>query len=258
MVLFFVTGYLLVMPDDIKNSNDAFIKKNELFFPEFKRLNCINNTVIYTDSIYSTLKIEGLDTAVYAGILSEVLKKRFYHGIANYSLSENWIAYLMAKLSWSHFSVIVDANDILKHSEGLCSQQNIVFIAALNKKGIVNRTVGLGNKEGPGHFLIEINYNSCWHLYDIDLEPNWSKIDSKHESMSYLLSNKEELYKIYSDRINRKLLDKIIVKVSYGLPNKLPAKKMLLFHKITKIFTYVLPFIFLLLFVFSIKNVIKK
>ncbi len=252
-LFFVITSALLFIgkPEDAINTEKI---TNELFYPELKKLNSINKTIVYADSIYSTLKLKGLDTAIYVEILSGILKKRFHHGLSNYTSSENWIAHYSGKIFWSHFSVIVDAEDILKHPGGLCSQQNIVFIKALNKKGISTRTVGLGNSEGPGHFAIEVKYNNNWHLYDIDLEPNWSKINSEHMNMDYLLAHKDELFDIYNTRLDKSLLEKMIVKVSYGTPNNSPAKNMLLFHKCTKIATYILPFIFLLLSLFFIKK----
>lgn len=227
---------------------------DELFYPELRKLNSVNKIIDYTDSIYNTLALKGWDTAIYVETLSEILKKRFHHGLSNYSLSENWIAHYCGKIFWSHLSVIVDAEDILKYPEGLCSQQNIVFIKVLNKKGISTRTVGLGNREGPGHFVIEVEYNNNWHLYDIDLEPNWPKTNSKPKNMDYLLTHKDELFDIYNSRIDKDLLKKMIVKVSYGTPNNSPAKNMLFFHKFTKMATYILPIIFLVLSLYSLKK----
>lgn len=254
--LFCISTFLLLLNKPNKKS-DKYVRSNsELFYPELKRLNSVNKLVGYTDSVYSSLKLQKLDTGVYVNILADILKKRFYHGLAEYSLSENWIAYLCGKIFWSHFSAIVNADDILKHSQSLCSQQNIVFIKILQIKNIDARTVGLGNSEGPGHFVMEVKYDNAWHLYDIDLEPNLEQ-NNYHKSMAYFLVNKGELYKIYENRLERNLLDKIIKRVSYGVPNKFPAKNMLLFHKFTFFLIYILPIIFLLLFINSFKKIKK-
>jgi hypothetical protein len=65
------------------NSHTSHLNKtklrNELFYPELKKLNSVNKTITYTDSIYGALKLKNIDTAVYAEIINETLKKRFKH-----------------------------------------------------------------------------------------------------------------------------------------------------------------------------------
>ena len=187
----------------------------EMFMPQLRYLNSLDKVVNYTDSIYSALNLVELDTSRYVRIVSGTVKRRFYHGISNYSLSENWIIYVLGKTVWSHISAIVNPDDILKYPEGLCSQQNIVFMEILKKKGITSRAVGLGTVEGPGHFLSEVLYDNKWHLYDVDVEPNWEATIFNHESLEVLLGNKEELYKIYEGRLTTAVIDKIITKLIF-------------------------------------------
>lgn len=191
--------------------------------------------------------------------MSELIKYRFIHGLSNYSFAENWIAYLSGKLMWSHLSAIVNPEDILKHPEGLCSQQTIVFMEVLKRKGINVRSVGLGYKEGPGHFLCEVNYKGGWHLHDVTLEPQWNRIVNDHKSMAYYLANKDSLYVAYEKRLPREMYTKLTEKVTYGDVNAFPAKKMQIFHQSTLIITYLLPIVFIaLFFFFQKKNVNKK
>jgi len=109
------------------NSDNAIIK-NELYNPKLNAINTIDKSIIYIDSIYKVRNSSTLfDTALYVHTVSYFVKSRFYHGLSSYSFSENWIATISGNLLWSHFSAIVDPEDLLKHSEGLCSQQSIVF-----------------------------------------------------------------------------------------------------------------------------------
>lgn len=253
-VLFCITGFLLIYDGYRPYKFDNGNPHKELFTPQLSRLNSIDKVINYTDSLYEVLNLDRFDTAKYVRIVSGTTKRRFYHGISTYSLSENWILYLLGKVCWSHVSAIVKPDDILKYPEGLCSQQNIVFMEILKKKGITTRSVGLGTVEGPGHFLSEVLYESKWHLYDVDVEPNWEATSFNHESLEMLLGNKQELYKIYEGRLTTAVIDKIITKVHYGVPNEFPAKNMLLFHSTTKIFMYLLPIFFLLMFVWYYKK----
>ena len=99
-------------------------------------MNSLEKIITYNDSIYLTKKIKTFDTAAYVKIVSETIKQRFYFGLLHYRFAENWIAALSGKLLWSHLSAVVNPNDILKHSEGLCSQQTIVFMELLKRKKI--------------------------------------------------------------------------------------------------------------------------
>jgi hypothetical protein len=253
-VLFCITGFLLIYDGYTPYKVDYEEASKELFAPQLRRLNSIDKVANYTDSLYETLKLDRFDTAKYVRIVSGTIKRRFYHGLSSYSLSENWILHVLGKICWSHISAIVNPDDILKYPVGLCSQQNIVFMEALKKKGITTRSVGLGTAKGPGHFLSEVLYDSKWHLYDVDVEPNWEATAFNHESLDVLLGNKQELYKIYEGRLTNAVIDRIITKIHYGNPNEFPAKNMLLFHKMTKVLTYFLPFLFLFIFIWYYKK----
>jgi len=223
--------------------------KKELFNSELGYVNSVDKAIKYTDSIYyNRYNYSEFDTAHYVQIVSQFTKERFYHGLTHYSLSDNWIANLSGKLLWSHLSAIVNPDDILKHAEGLCSQQTIVFMEILKRKKINVRSIGLGFKEGPGHFLCEVYYNNSWRLYDVTMEPLWEKVSHHHQSVAYYLDNKDSLYLAYQSRMPKPLFDKITQKVTYSEVNVFPAKNMLLFHRITFFLIYFLPFLFLFLF----------
>jgi hypothetical protein len=186
-----------------------------------------------------------------------VIKKRFYHGISNYGISQNWIAYISGKLVWSHFAAIVRPSDLLKNAEGLCSQQTIVFLDILKNKGIKFRTVGLGYDEGPGHFLSEVYYNGAWHMYDVTMEPNWSAITNQHKSLEYYLNNKDTLLKTYEGKLHKDGFDKILKRVVYGKVEKMPGQNMALFHVFTHFLTYAFPLFFLWMIIRTIRKMKK-
>lgn len=257
----FISLFLLSILPFCFNSEIYYQDKkvsNELFKSELSYLNSEDTFVKYIDSVYeSTDRLDAglvFDTALYVQIASEHIKQRFSYGLIHYRFSENWIAALAGKLLWSHLSAIVNPEDILKYTEGLCSQQTIVFMEVLKKKGINVRSVGLGESMGPGHFLCEVHYNDSWRLHDVTKEPEWKKIYKHHESMNYYLNNKDSLYKVYEYKIPKVQFEKILKKVEYGEVNKFPATNMLIFHRITKTLTYFFPVIFFLLFLYSFKK----
>ncbi len=252
LALFCVTSVLLFVNESKLSVTNNAESSRELFEDHLQRLNSINQVTEYADSIYSSLNLYQFDTSKYVDICSEIIKRRFYHELSSYTLSENWIAYTCGNLFWSHFSAIVEPEDLLKHSKGICSQQNLVFTELLKKKKIMSRDIGLGTKEGPGHYLTEVWYQGKWHLYDVDIEPNWEIVNFDHLSMDSLMKNKMILYAIYGNKLTKEQINKITENLRYGVPNEFPAKNMLFFHQLSKILTYILPVIFLLVFCITI------
>lgn len=225
----------------------------ELFHIELSRFQNIDDITAHIDGIYSVkYSSSDIDTLAYVKITSDVIKKRFFHGLSLYSYKENWIAAFAGKVLWSHLAAIVEPDDILNDNKGLCSQQAIVFLEILKRKGIKTRWVGLGYKEGPGHFLAEVFYQGKWHLYDVNKEPKWERIANHHESIDYYRNYPDSLFKTYEGILERETFNKIMEKVEYGEVNEFPAKNMLMFHRITKLLTYVLPLFFVTMIIITL------
>lgn len=255
LVLFFLF-FISILPFFLKAFEKNTIKPvfDEQFDPRLLYLNNIDKMQFYIDSVYEANNSRIFDTALYVQTVSSVVKQRFYRDLSNYKISENWISVILGELIWPHLSAIVKPNDILMYPNGLCSQQTIVFMELLKLKNINVRSVGLGYKEGPGHFLCEVYYNNSWRLHDVTFEPKWIKASNIHESMDYYLINKDSLYLVYETRIPRNVFDKITERIEYGQLNVFPARKMLIFHNVTKTVTYILPILLLLFSILLYKN----
>jgi len=244
-----ITPIVFSTVSNLKNT----YKSKELFNIELARFQSIEDITAHIDGIHSaTNSLPEIDTLAYVKATNDIVKKRFYHGLSEYSLKDNWIAYIGGKIFWKHLTAIVEPDDILDYNEGLCSQQTMVFLEILKRKGIKTRWVGLGNKEGPGHFLAEVYYQGKWHLYDVNLEPHWEKITNHHESIDYYKLHQDTLFLAYEGLISRSHYDKIMQKVQHGEINEFPAKNMLLFHRVTKIITYLIPFFLAILFLVTL------
>lgn len=253
--ILFITSICPFVFDFNEDINEQKILEEELYNPNLARLNSIDKIIYYIDSIYALNSSEKFDTAKYVSIISQTVKERFYFGSSNYTLSENWLAYLSGKFLWSHLSVVVNPSDIAKKQHGLCSQQTVVFMEVLKRKGIKERSVGLGYKEGPGHFLCEVYYDNSWHLHDVTMEPLWRNIAHHNNSMEYYLQNKDSLYVTYETRYSKPVFYKLLEKVEYGKINQFPAANMRLLHRFTFFLIYFIPCLFLFLF---IRSVFKK
>ena len=255
-IFYFVLAIIFVIPLLIESSDvDAkYANNREQYDSTLSSVNSIDKALKYVDDLARINTTGTIDTLRYVRSASQFTKSRFFHGLSRYKFSENWIAVVGGKLFWDHMSAIVNPEDIIKHSDALCSQQSIVFLEILKRRGIKSRSVGLGLKEGPGHFLAEVYYDNEWHLYDVNKEPKWERIKNHHKSMEYYLLNKDTLFIPYEDQMEKSAFYKIIEKVEYGKINEFPAKNMILFHRTTNILTYLIPtFFFLLAFRFYSK-----
>ena len=253
-IFLFILSIYPVIFSTVSNINSKR-NKNELFNIQLTRFKSVDDIIAHIDGVYSAkYSIKKMDTVGYVSITSDIVKKRFFHGLSVYSFKDNWITYVFGKLFWSHLNAIVDPDDILDYPEGLCSQQTIVFLEILKRKGIQTRWVGLGYKEGPGHFVAEVFYESNWHLYDVNMEPKWEKIVNHHKSIGYYKINPDSLYTTYEGILDKTVFYKIMQKVKYGNVNEFPAKKMLLFHQLTKLLTYILPAFFLILIIITMNR----
>lgn len=224
---------------------------SEEFDPSLGRLNSVKKLIVYCDSIYSE-KLYAAKTVSfekdYPEIASSVVRKRFYHGYSVYGFKSNYMAMFLSKVSIQGLSAIVIPDDILEYPFAACSQQSIVLMEVLKNKGFATRKVGLQGKKA-GHFCFEVYYNGGWHLYDPDMEPNAAVLNAYNRpGIDYLVRHKDILLKAYPQYSSELVLD-IFPNYSYGSVNKFPAPNAMLFHKVTKTFSYTLWVIFLTAFI---------
>lgn len=244
-VIFLIVSLLPFFFPEPKKKLTPLVK--EQFNPHLKWINSVDKLTHLIES-KDGLNTNKFDTATYVLRAENLVQQRFCHGLALYSVSENWIAHFLGEYFWNHFSAIVIPNHILRNEDGLCSQQAIVFMEVLRLKGIRHRSIGLGGNTGEGHFLTEVFYGGSWHLHDVNLEPDWKKLDTKvrNREIAFYMQNKDLLYKAYECNLDKDLFGKLMTEVKYGDENTYPAKNMRIFHIATQITTYFIPFVLLL------------
>jgi hypothetical protein len=139
--------------------------KKEFFDPSLCQLNSIDKLTAHIDSIAAQNTILPASFK-YAVLTESVIKKRFYHGFSHYGLQQNWIAAVCEKMIGNGLSSIVNPNDIIRHPYAACSQQALVMVDVLKRKGLSYRTVGF-----PHHYAIECLINAKWYYFDPNMEP---------------------------------------------------------------------------------------
>ncbi|MES2588760.1 MAG: hypothetical protein V4622_07245 [Bacteroidota bacterium] len=254
--LFLISISPFFIPKKIKKPSPLNFEKFDL---NLSKINSIDKAISYIEKTKSKSSKE-FDTITYIQNVESFVQNRFYHGLSSYSVSENWISHIAGKVLWNHFSAIVIPDDIMTYPEGLCSQQSIVFMEILAEKKIMTRHIGWGKKGGQGHFLVEVFYEGDWHLYDVNMEPEWENVGEKTErkSMSYFIKNKDVLYEAYRDRFTPEVFKELMTKIKFGEIDTYPAKKMRILHYSTEVFVYLIPLFLLIMLIKGFNQKLNK
>lgn len=206
------------------------------------RLRSVDDVLTYTDSL-ATAEDVMLNSLEYGNLINRVIKNSFYHGYSHYSLKENWIAAVAGKILWNHLSAIVLPDDILEYPMAACSQQSIVFIECLRRKGIPFRTVSFDH-----HFAIEAYFDG-WCYFDPNIEPDFSEV--KSVSLQKLL-DEGKFPELYKHAMSPAEYEMYLANPYYGEVNVLPAANATIFHKVTKVLSRTLWLVPLAFFIFSV------
>jgi hypothetical protein len=208
----------IVIKDEIRHEWE---RENSALITSIRSVDDVLN---YADSVAVVKNIrEG--SLEYAIELDNVVKNRFTHGYSHYGFNENWIAAAAGSV-WKNFSAIVIPDDLLKYPQGACSQQSIVLMECMKRRGISYRTIYFSS-----HFALEAQVGNQWFFFDPDMEPTLTlstitNLDS--------LSKSETLYKIYKEYSDSVSLATTPSHFSYGKVNAKQAPKTIFFHSVTK------------------------
>ncbi len=227
--------------------------KVEDYDPALQRLNTLDKLEAYCDSIYRQNNQGQLtirDDGTYPEIASAVVRNRFYHGYSVYGFSNNFMAMLFSQISIEGLSAIVLPDDILKYPFAACSQQSIVMMDLLRRKGFAIRKVGFKGKK-YGHFCFEANYQGTWHFYDPNMEPDVKTLNAYNRpGIAFLAGHRDILLKAYHRYPEELVLD-VFPNYFYGRPNEAAAPRARLFQQVTKFLSYTMWTFFLLAFIWT-------
>ncbi|MBS1759490.1 MAG: hypothetical protein JST23_05125 [Bacteroidetes bacterium] len=229
------------------------MERPESFVASLSRLSSVEKIATYCDSLYKAHYGDRQSNfeSQYAEIVSEVVRLRFYHGYSNYGFENNYLAYLVSLVTKSGYSSIILNDDILKHPNGSCSQQSLIAMELMQRKGIATREVGFQGKKFGGHFCFEAYYNNTWHFFDTNMEPDLAELrDVGRPGIAELVKNPQTLLSLYRQYPKEKVMD-IFLNYKYGAVNKYPAPIGALFQRVTYFLSYTIWIFFLIGFIFT-------
>ncbi|PZR27459.1 MAG: hypothetical protein DI535_10640 [Citrobacter freundii] len=235
------------------NHEQEYYDQIEAYDPSLGRLNSIAKLSAYCDSSYyaafGSWNADSLAEEHYTNIVSTAVRKKFYHGYSFYGFSDNYLALLFEPLFDGHASAIVLPDDIVKHPFAACSQQSIVMMTLLNGKKIDTRKVIFdGGKRFGGHFSLEVFYDKRWHFFDPDKEPDTAILDKLgRPDIESLANNQPTLVAAYRNLPADNVVG-LFSSYVYGSPDRAVAPRASIYQQITKILSYTIWIIPLMLF----------
>ncbi len=220
------------------------------FDPSLSFINSMSRLENYVNILYKQGNYAANDPAAYAELASDVVKKRFYHGVSRYGAGRNYIAAVTASFTDTDVDAIVLPDDILKYPYALCSQQSLVLMKLLRRKGYDYRKVGFYSKETrSGHYAFEIKYNNKWHFFDPDMEPDAQLLNKYNRpGIAELVDDKKLLLNSYR-YWNKNQIIKLFPTYFYGETDAPIAQRATFFQKMAYGLSYSLWLFFLVSFV---------
>jgi hypothetical protein len=226
---------------------------DEDFDGSLLKLNTINKLMAYCDSFYGA----NSTTRTYPGIVSEVIRKRFYHGYSYYNIGNNPLGEFLEPLVGNGATAIVIPDDILESPHAACSQQSIVGMEIFRRKGIPVRKVTMYDSVvKTGHFTYEVYFDNGWHFFDPDREPDQTILKKyNYPSIAVLKKNPEIVAAAYRKR-DIASFQRLISNSKVGPVNKFPAPNAYFYQVTTKFFT-IFGWAFIWLFIL-VRNRIRR
>lgn len=217
------------------------IKEN--YNSTYDRFNSIDKAINYLDSLALVKHFPINNSREYVDYVDTLLRNRFFHGYSYYGINDDYISFFLGKYIWFDLYASVDPEFIISHSQAACSQQSIVFMEILKRKGYKVRKVGL-----KGHFCTSVFYDNKWHFYDTNIEPVFEK-NKPVPSTIQLITDKQLLYKAYRGKLSKERIDYMFANPQFEVIDELPGKNIRLFHKITHFLSHTLWLFMLVLYV---------
>jgi hypothetical protein len=235
-VCFLMSVSTLFFKPDIKYNQTFVNNPKDEFDVSLLRLNTISKVVDYCDSIYKAQ----YPTRTYPGIVSETIRKRFYHGYSYYDLHTNIIGVLLQPIVKNGATAIVIPDDLIRHASAACSQQSIVGMEVFKRKGYNVRKVEMFDSVmKSGHFAFEVYYEGGWHFFDSDQEPDNQILKAYNRpSADFLAKNPTIVLEAYRNRSNPELFARLLASAKVGETNEFPALHAYIYQVITKFMTY--------------------
>ena len=249
MVFLLLSVYLNIstMVDNKKIANNFLALPEgftEMYDEGIAKIDNLNDLKRLVDYEIKENNFEGIEIPIY---IDDIVRRKYFHQTAYISTDTNWILkgadYFFPE---RFFTSAMDPKELIQKNHGICSQQSIIFQELLKdyhfEYGSIRLDINVPNQENFGHFTSGVKIGSDWFYFDSNMEPVYNRknplIFKKVLEADQLVL--ERLYPQYNfDLVTKEM-------INFGDLNKFPAKKGVMFQKITQFVSNFSWFVFLI------------
>ena len=247
----------MVSDDTILTVQEGFLSSNnflavpkkliEMYDAKIANIDNLNDLKRLVDYEIQKNNFEGIDIPIY---IDDIVRRKYFHQTAYISADTNWILkgadYFFPEF---FFLSAMDPKDLIKKNHGSCSQQSIIFQEFIKdykfEYASIDLNIKIPNQINFGHFVSAVKVGGDWFYFDSNLEPVYDRKNALIVK-KVLEADKEILKKLYP-QYNFDLLTKEMIYMKEL--NRFPAKRGLMFQKITQ---FLSNFSWLVFLIFSL------
>ena len=253
--IFLNISSLMLISSDSKDILPLPEGSNEIYDKNFETINSLEDLKFLIRSEIDNRNYEGIDIPIF---IDDIVRKKYFHQTAYLAPNTNWVLKIFDLLFPSkEFLTAMDPKHLVKKNHGICNQQAIIFQEMIKDYEFQFASIGFDIKipeqENFGHFVSAVKIQEDWFYFDSNMEPNYDRSDPSIFSR-VLEADKGLLKKLYPEYdfslVNK---DMIIFKDL----NIFPAKKGVMFQKITQ-FLSNFSWIFFLMLAFLLRFIKNK
>jgi hypothetical protein len=209
--------------------------QDDAFDPSLMRLNTMAKLEDYCDSFFQA----NISTRTYPGVVSEVVRLKFYHGSSYYDATHNPLATFVSSIVKKGMAAIVVPDDIVKYPYAACSQQSMVCMDMLKRRGYKVRKVTMWDDVNKlGHFAFESFYDNSWHFFDTNMEPDNDVLRTYNRPSVAFLNQHPDIIAAAYRKKDPALFQRLLLGAQFGPINESPAPVASLFQATTKFMSY--------------------
>lgn len=228
-----IYDFVLARKREIYPSASGAANLKEEYDPSLAKLNSEKSFLAYADSEYDRLPSPDRDSAAYALIVGDLARNRFYHEYLTYRPGNNFLAWVIARITGKSVDEIWIPDHILKSNKAICGQQSMVVMSALKQRGFRVRAVYFAHPVFGGHFAVETYYKGGWHFFDPDIEPDADILLSRNRpSIAEIANDTALLVSAYKHR-DREEITTLLSSYNYGPENQLVSPSVYFFQVTT-------------------------
>ena len=216
----------------------------EIYDEEIAKIDNLNDLKRLVDYEVKKNNFEGIDIPIY---IDDIVRRKYFHQTAYIAADTNWILKGADYFFPEHlFLTAMDPKDLAKKNHGICNQQSIIFQELIKNYKFEYASIDFGisipDQGYFGHFVSAVKVGGDWFYFDANMEPVYDRKNSL--IVKKVLEGDKEVLKKFYPQYNFDLLTREMIE--FRDLNRFPAKRGVMFQKITQFLSSFSWFLFLI------------